>query len=105
MGAATGFRVGYPPNDLASASHRPMSEPTAPSPPSRTAAGWLGLILRVAATVGLMGWAVKDIEWGTFRGLLAAANWPWWLAALAVTLVGAGRRRHPVGGLGAAAGL
>jgi uncharacterized protein (TIRG00374 family) len=65
-----------------------MSEPAAPSPPSRTAAGWLGLILRVAATVGLMGWAVKDIEWGKFLELLAAANWPWWLAALAATLVG-----------------
>jgi uncharacterized membrane protein YbhN (UPF0104 family) len=64
-----------------------MSEPAAPNQTSRTAGGWIGLILRVAATVGLMAWAVKDIQWGRFVKLLAAAEWPWWLAALAVTLV------------------
>lgn len=63
------------------------SEPESP-PPSRTAVGRLGLLLRVAATGGLMAWAVKDVEWGRFRELLAAADWPWWLAALGVTLAG-----------------
>ncbi|MFM8414207.1 MAG: lysylphosphatidylglycerol synthase transmembrane domain-containing protein [Planctomycetota bacterium] len=62
-------------------------EPESP-PSSRTAAGWLGLVLRVAATVGLMAWAVKDVDWGRFRELLAAADWPWWLASLGVTLAG-----------------
>jgi uncharacterized membrane protein YbhN (UPF0104 family) len=65
-----------------------MTESAAPPQPSRSDAGWLGLVLRVAATVGLMAWAVKDIAWSRFLELLAAANWPWWLAALAVTLVG-----------------
>lgn len=61
--------------------------PESPSA-SRTAASWLGMALRVAATIGLMAWAVKDVDWGRFRELLAAAAWPWWLAALAVTLAG-----------------
>jgi glycosyltransferase 2 family protein len=65
-----------------------MTESAAPPQPSRSVAGWLGLVLRVAATVGLMAWAVKDIAWSRFLELLAAANWPWWLAGLAVTLVG-----------------
>jgi len=58
------------------------------SPPSRTVAGWLGLVLRVAATAGLMGWAVKDIEWSRFLELLARADWPWWIGGLVVTLAG-----------------
>ncbi len=64
------------------------AESAARPQPSRSAVGWLGLVLRVAATVGLMAWAVKDIAWSRFLALLATANWPWWLAALAVTLVG-----------------
>jgi uncharacterized protein (TIRG00374 family) len=65
-----------------------MTESAAPPQPSRSIAGWLGLVLRVGATVGLMAWAVKDIAWSRFLELLAAANWPWWLAGLAVALIG-----------------
>jgi uncharacterized membrane protein YbhN (UPF0104 family) len=65
-----------------------MTTPSDRPRPARSVAGWAGLAARLAATVGLMAWAVKDIEWAGFLELLAAADWPWWLAALAVTLVG-----------------
>jgi uncharacterized membrane protein YbhN (UPF0104 family) len=63
---------------------------TTADPPGRrrSAAAWAGMVVRLAATAGLMAWAVKDIDWGRFLELLADADWPWWLAALAVTLAG-----------------
>lgn len=62
-------------------------ETDAPPPPRRRIPGWLWLAVRVAATVGLMAYAVRDLDWGTFGELLAHAAWGWWLAALATTLV------------------
>jgi uncharacterized membrane protein YbhN (UPF0104 family) len=64
--------------------------------------GWLSLIVRVAITVGLMGWAIFGGDTGdtaeakqTALGkaerllkLLLDAEWSWWLGALAVTLAG-----------------
>jgi uncharacterized protein (TIRG00374 family) len=66
-----------------------------PRPPRRLTA-WLSVLLRVGVTVGLMAWAItggggKDgqgTDWNRFLQLLAEANWPWWLAALGVTLAG-----------------
>jgi uncharacterized membrane protein YbhN (UPF0104 family) len=59
--------------------------PDLPSPRRRLPA-WAGILLRVAATTGLMAYAVRDVDWAAFRRLLAAANWAWWLGALATTL-------------------
>ena len=65
--------------------------------------GWLSLIVRVAITVGLMGWAIfggsgnktkpgevqpGEDKWTQFLEVLSEADWSWWLGALAVTLVG-----------------
>jgi glycosyltransferase 2 family protein len=66
-----------------------------PRPPRRLAA-WLSLIVRVGVTVGLMAWAIagsggqdgRGTDWNRFLQVLAGAEWPWWLAALAVTLAG-----------------
>jgi glycosyltransferase 2 family protein len=81
----------------------PMPEVNASPRPRRRASGWLSLLVRVAVTVGLMAWAIfgggggepvdgstggRGVEWGRFLELLSRADWPWWLAALAVTLAG-----------------
>lgn len=45
----------------------------------------LASVARIAATAGLMAWAMKDVKWGEFREIIANADWWWWLAGLAVT--------------------
>ncbi len=56
-------------------------------PPRRRIPGWMWLAVRLAATVGLMAYAVRDRNLAEFGGLLARASWGWWLLALGVTLV------------------
>lgn len=56
--------------------------------PSRSTAGWLGLLLRAAATIGLMAWLVNGMDWGQLWTILVNADRRWWLAAMAVTLTG-----------------
>lgn len=79
-----------------------MPEATTLPRPRRQRSGWLSLLLRVAVTVGLMGWAIfggsgsgaeqdQQTAWEKgqrFLELLFDAEWSWWLAALAVTLAG-----------------
>ena len=43
-----------------------------------------GPLIRITATAGLMVYALRGIEWGTFRDLLARADWTWWACGLAV---------------------
>ena len=64
-----------------------MTEASVSPPARRRIPGWLGVTARIAATLGLMAWALKDVQWSRFGELLAAADWWWWLAALAVTLL------------------
>jgi len=64
-------------------------------PRRRRIPAWLTAIARALATAGLMAYAVRDLDWAEFAGVLAGARWEWWLASLAVTLlvqVGAGIR-------------
>lgn len=65
-----------------------LSEIENAEPPAagRQIPGWVGVTLRVGATVGLMAYAVRDLDWGTFSSRLAQASWGWWLAAMALTL-------------------
>jgi uncharacterized protein (TIRG00374 family) len=63
------------------------SEPAEPPPARRRIPGWVSVVLRIAATVGLMAYAVKDLKWASFGKTLATASWGWWLAALGATLV------------------
>lgn len=48
---------------------------------------WLNLLLRVAATAGLMAYAVRDVKWSDLGGHLRTANWNWWLAGLAASVL------------------
>jgi uncharacterized membrane protein YbhN (UPF0104 family) len=58
------------------------------SPPSRSRLPpWLNLLLRVAATAGLMAYAVRDVKWSDLGGHLRTANWNWWLAGLAASVL------------------
>jgi len=44
-------------------------------------------VVRLAATVGLMAWALRDVKWGLMLDLLRGAEWRWLFAALALGLV------------------
>lgn len=60
-----------PPIDVASASasHRRLP-------------GWIGLSLRIAATLGLIAFVLRGIDWVAMRGLLESLNWGWFAAGL-----------------------
>jgi uncharacterized membrane protein YbhN (UPF0104 family) len=61
---------------------------TSDSPsPRRGIPGWLGLIVRIGATVGLMAWALQDVEWERFGRIIAQARWWWFLAAVVATIL------------------
>jgi len=61
-------------------------EPAERSPATRPwLSGWLGLVVRAAATSGLMAYALRGLDWETFRGLLANADWRWWVAGVALS--------------------
>jgi len=58
--------------------------PAAVPPASRRGLpAWLSLVLRLAATVALMAYAVRDVRWSDLAAHLREADWGWWLAALA----------------------
>ena len=47
---------------------------------------WVGLLLRVGGTAGLMAFALRSVEWPQLFSLLRTIDWAWWLAALGVAL-------------------
>ena len=62
--------------------------PVTASPPSRAPLPpWLNLVLRLAATAGLMAYAVRDVKWSDLGGHLRNANWNWWLVGLAASVL------------------
>ena len=64
------------------------ASPVTVSPPSRwRLPPWLNLLLRVAATGGLMAYAVRDMKWSDLGGHLRHANWKWWVAGLAASVM------------------
>jgi len=79
-----------------------MPDTNSPPGSARRWTGWLSLLLRVAVTLGLMGWAIfggsasdagkqHQTPWEKgqrFLELLVDADWSWWVGALAVTLAG-----------------
>ncbi len=63
--------------------------PETAAPPSGRSwlTGWGGIVLRVAATLGLITFVLRGIEWRSLRALLAALDWRWFTAGI-VTAVG-----------------
>jgi uncharacterized membrane protein YbhN (UPF0104 family) len=60
--------------------------PSDPRPPRRLP-GWLTLVLRVAATFGLMALVLRGIEWSKLVALLERCDWRWWCAGFAVSVI------------------
>ena len=57
------------------------------TPPSRRMPGWLSLALRVAATVALMAFVLRGIEWQKLLTLLEHCDWRWWFAGFLVSVI------------------
>jgi uncharacterized membrane protein YbhN (UPF0104 family) len=63
------------------------ASPVADSPPSRPRLPpWLNLVLRVAATVGLMAYALRTVKWSQLAAHLRSADWTWWLIGLTASV-------------------
>lgn len=66
---------------------RVAAETTTPPAGRSRLPGWLGIVLRVAATLGLIAFVLRGIDWRSLQALLAALDWRWFTAGL-VTAVG-----------------
>lgn len=68
----------------------PVAAPRQPG--RRRIPAWVGLVVRVAATIALMWYALRGIAWGEFRSLLERADWTWWavgqIVFIAIQVVG-----------------
>jgi uncharacterized membrane protein YbhN (UPF0104 family) len=54
--------------------------------PDRSIRRWLGTIARLAATLGLMAYALSGVDLARFRETMLRADWRWWVAGLAIGL-------------------
>jgi len=66
-----------------------MNSPDTSDPPAawRRIPGWASAVLRLAATLGLLAWALRDVQWSRMLDLLRDADWRWLLAGLALSVV------------------
>jgi uncharacterized protein (TIRG00374 family) len=64
--------------------HVPESDPRETRPASRRLPAWVSITGRLAATTALMAYALRNIEWPQFVGLLKNAEWRWWAAGFLV---------------------
>ncbi|MFM7207635.1 MAG: lysylphosphatidylglycerol synthase transmembrane domain-containing protein [Planctomycetaceae bacterium] len=64
-------------------------EENAPAPSARRPAvpAWLNVALRLAVTVALLAYALRDVKWRAFGQLLLDADWRWWGAGLATAVL------------------
>lgn len=69
-----------PPAHTNSPDERPRSAP------GRRIPAWLSAALRLAATVGLLAWALRDVQWSRMLDLLRDADWNWLFAGLALAV-------------------
>lgn len=94
MGPRRAFAVVYR-LAMTAPSHGPHPEPDLPGPPStpRRLPGWVSILVRLAATLALMAYALRGINWLQFVVLLRNADWRWWaagfLAGIAVQVLAA----------------
>ena len=61
--------------------------PTVKSPGRGRLPPWLSLVLRIVASVALMGYALRGVPWDSLANQLKRADWRWWLAGLVTTML------------------
>ena len=49
--------------------------------------GWVSVAARIAATAGLLAYALRNVQWGRMLELLRHADWRWLLAGLALSVL------------------
>lgn len=66
-----------------------METPFSPEPRAtgRLVPAWLGTLVRLAATLALLAYALRGVDLARFGETLARADWKWWAAGLATGLV------------------
>ena len=48
---------------------------------------WLNLVLRLVFTVALLAYALRGVEWPSFKALLLQADWRWWAAGMVTAVL------------------
>lgn len=63
--------------------------PESTPPPSRRRAlpPWLNLVVRLGVTAALLAYAMRGINWSDLAQLMLQADWRWWVAGLAMSVV------------------
>jgi glycosyltransferase 2 family protein len=61
--------------------------PPADPPRRRLFPSWAGGVARIAATIGLMAYALREVDWAKFLALIRAADWRWWALGLVTAIV------------------
>jgi len=56
------------------------------APRRRRLPGWLGILLRLAVTTGLMAYALRGLDFAEIRQTFAHADWRWWAAGLGLNI-------------------
>ena len=57
-----------------------------PRPKRSAVPSWLSVLLRIAITVALMAYALRNVDWREFLRLVVQADWRWWVTGLIVGL-------------------
>ena len=57
-----------------------------PRPKRSAVPPWLSVLLRIAITVALMAYALRNVDWREFLRLVVQADWRWWVTGLIVGL-------------------
>ena len=60
---------------------------TPPSNRRRPMPPWLNLVLRLVFTVALLAYALRGVEWPSFKALLLQADWRWWAAGMVTAVL------------------
>jgi uncharacterized membrane protein YbhN (UPF0104 family) len=85
MGSQQAFPVVYR-LTMTTSSPGPLLEPDSPGTrsASRWLPAWVSIAARLAATTGLMAYALRGVDWQQFIALLKNAEWRWWAAGFLV---------------------
>ncbi len=63
----------------------PLANPS-PSRPRRRLPGWIGTILRLGITLGLMAVVLRGIDQDSFIKVIKTVDWGWWAAGVIIAI-------------------